>query len=255
MLQRHQRLDDSTNDSTNVDPTDLRTPTPNSARTRRSFARWPTPKRTGSPPPWAKASCSSKTPRAGRSGSRISGDDAFALSDTFGIPREQIQEWAAEAGLTVDTDRFAELLQEQRDRARAARKKVEVGLEAGAVPPTEFVGYHETQAETPIALVLDEGSEQLEAAEEGQAVRVFLDRTPFYAEGGGQVGDQGLIRTDTGMVRVTDTVPAGGHATMHLGTVESGEVRPARSPTPRSTWAAVMRPRAPTPPRTSCTGR
>ncbi|HEY5859990.1 MAG TPA: alanine--tRNA ligase, partial [Actinomycetota bacterium] len=68
-------------------------------------------------------------------GSRISGDDAFALSDTFGIPREQIQEWAAEAGLTVDTDRFAELLQEQRDRARSARKKVEVGLEAGAVPP------------------------------------------------------------------------------------------------------------------------
>ncbi|HVD70920.1 MAG TPA: alanine--tRNA ligase [Actinomycetota bacterium] len=161
-------------------------------------------------------------------GSRISGDDAFALSDTFGIPREQIQEWAAEAGLTVDTDRFAELLQEQRDRARAARKKVEVGLEAGAVPPTEFVGYHETQAETPIALVLGEGSEQLEAAEEGQAVRVFLDRTPFYAEGGGQVGDQGLIRTDTGMVRVTDTVPAGGHATMHLGTVESGEIRPGQ---------------------------
>ena len=161
-------------------------------------------------------------------GSRISGDDAFALSDTFGIPREQIQEWAAEAGLTVDTDRFAELLQEQRDRARAARKKVEVGLEAGAVPPTEFVGYHETQAETPIALVLDEGSEQLEAAEEGQAVRVFLDRTPFYAEGGGQVGDQGLIRTDTGMVRVTDTVPAGGHATMHVGTVESGEIRPGQ---------------------------
>ena len=157
-------------------------------------------------------------------GARISGDDAFALSDTFGIPREQIQEWAAEAGLTVDMDRFADLLQEQRERARRARKKLEVGLEAGAVPPTEFVGYAEDEADAPIALLLDDESQELPVAEEGQQVRVFLGRTPFYAEGGGQVGDQGLIRTDTGLVRVTDTVPAGGHSIMHLGTVESGEV-------------------------------
>ena len=76
-------------------------------------------------------------------GSRISGDDAFALSDTFGIPREQIEEWASEGGLSVDLDRFEQLLGEQRDRARQARKKVEVGLETGAVPPTEFVGYRD----------------------------------------------------------------------------------------------------------------
>ena len=158
-------------------------------------------------------------------GTRISGDDAFTLSDTFGIPREQIQEWAAEAGLTVDMDRFSALLQEQRERARSARKKVEIGLEAGAVPPTEFVGYEQTDAESPIALILDEDAQLLESAQEGEAVRVFLDRTPFYAEGGGQVGDQGLIRTETGAVRILDTVPAGGHASMHLGTVESGEIR------------------------------
>ena len=162
-------------------------------------------------------------------GSRISGDDAFALSDTFGIPREQIEEWASEGGLSVDLDRFEELLGEQRGRARQARKKVEVGLETGAVPPTEFVGYGDLQAESPIALLLDEGSVELEVAEEGQSVRLFLDRTPFYAEGGGQVGDQGVIRTETGAVRVTDTVPAGGHASMHVGVVESGEVRAGQS--------------------------
>jgi alanyl-tRNA synthetase len=158
-------------------------------------------------------------------GSRISGDDAFALSDTFGIPREQIEEWASEGGLTVDLDRFEQLLGEQRERARQARKKVEVGLETGAVPPTEFVGYRDLQAESPVALLLDDSSGQLEVAEEGQGVRLFLDRTPFYAEGGGQVGDQGVIRTETGSVRVTDTVPAGGHASMHIGLVTSGEVR------------------------------
>jgi alanyl-tRNA synthetase len=163
--------------------------------------------------------------KAHAEGSRISGDDAFSLSDTFGIPREQIVEWASEGGLTVDLDRFEQLLGEQRDRARQARKKVEVGLETGAVPPTGFVGYRDLQAESPVALLLDDSSGQLEVAEEGQAVRLFLDRTPFYAEGGGQVGDQGIIRTETGSVRVTDTVPAGGHASMHIGVVTSGEVR------------------------------
>jgi alanyl-tRNA synthetase len=167
--------------------------------------------------------------KARAEGSRISGDDAFALSDTFGIPREQIEEWANEGGLAVDLDRFEQLLGEQRERARQARKKVEVGLETGAVPPTEFVGYGDLQAESPIALLLDDASGQLEVAEEGQAVRLFLDRTPFYAEGGGQVGDQGVIRTETGSVRVTDTVPAGGHASMHLGVVTSGEVRAGQS--------------------------
>ena len=102
--------------------------------------------------------------------STISGADAFALSDTFGIPREQIEEWAAEAGLTVDVDGFAELLQAQRERARNARKKIEVGLEAGAVPATEFVGYQQAEAEAPISLLLDDASEQLDGSR-GRAAR------------------------------------------------------------------------------------
>src|SRR5436305_641094 len=75
----------------------------------------------------------------------VRGDDAFKLSDTFGFPVELTMELAADAGLSVDEDRFRELLQEQRDRARAAAKKVAVGLDTGAVPPTTFVGYEQTE--------------------------------------------------------------------------------------------------------------
>jgi alanyl-tRNA synthetase len=159
---------------------------------------------------------------------RLSGDVAFKLSDTFGFPIELTAELAEGAGLAVDRVRFEELLDEQRERSRKDAKKVAVGLDAGAVPPTEFVGYQQTEAETPIGLLLSDDNEELTVAEEGQLVRVFLPRTPFYAEGGGQIGDQGLIRTATGTVRVTDTQSAGGHAIMHLGVVESGEVQPGQ---------------------------
>jgi alanyl-tRNA synthetase len=155
----------------------------------------------------------------------VRGEDAFKLSDTFGFPVELTIELAADAGLSVDEDRFRELLQEQRDRARAAAKKVEVGLDTGAVPPTTFVGYEQPDAESPIGLLLADDNAQLEVAEEGQPVRLFLARTPFYAEGGGQVGDRGLIRTATGSVRVTDTQKAGDLSIVHEGIVESGEVR------------------------------
>jgi alanyl-tRNA synthetase len=156
---------------------------------------------------------------------RISGDAAFKLHDTFGFPIELLEEIAADEGLSVDTDRFAALLEEQRDRARAAAKKVDVGLEAGAIPATEFVGYREHEAGSPVALLLGEDNAELDAAEEGERVRIFLERTPFYPEGGGQVGDQGQIRTDTGTVHVIDTVPAGDGGIVHEGVVISGEVR------------------------------
>src|SRR5947208_4697347 len=161
---------------------------------------------------------------------RISGDAAFKLHDTFGFPIELLEEIAADEGLSVDTDRFAVLLEEQRHRARTAAKKVEIGLEAGAVPATEFVGYREHEAESPVSLLLGEDNAQLAAAEEGERVRLFLERTPFYAAGGGQVGDRGTIRTDTGSVRVVDTVPAGERGIVHEGVVASGEVR-AHQPT------------------------
>jgi alanyl-tRNA synthetase len=156
---------------------------------------------------------------------RVRGDDAFKLSDTFGFPLQLTEELAAEAGLSVDTDRFAELLEEQRSRARDAARKVPIGLDAGS-PPSTFVGYDHLDSEGTIVSLLDPEFRELQSAEEGQDVRVFLDRTPFYAEGGGQVGDRGLIRTPSGVIRVTDTVPAGDRSIVHTGVVESGEVRP-----------------------------
>jgi alanyl-tRNA synthetase len=158
---------------------------------------------------------------------RLDGDVAFQLSDTFGFPLQLTQELAAEAGLDVDTDRFNELLEQQKRRSRDAAKKVPIGLEASGVPPSEFVGYTSLDAEGNVTALLDGTSRELEAAEEGQEVRVFLDVTPFYPEGGGQIGDHGVIRTDTGVVRVTDAQWAG-PAIMHVGTVESGEVRPGQ---------------------------
>ena len=157
---------------------------------------------------------------------RITGEDAFKLSDTFGFPLQLTQELAGEAGLTVDTDRFAQLLEEQRGRARDAAKKVPIGLDAGAAPPSTFVGYEHLDADGTIVSLLDPEFRELPGAEEGEHVRVFLDRTPFYAEGGGQVGDRGLIRTPSGLIRVIDTVPAGDRSIVHTGVVESGEVRP-----------------------------
>ncbi len=157
---------------------------------------------------------------------RVTGDDAFKLSDTFGFPLQLTEELAAEAGLTVDSDRFGQLLEEQRSRARAAAKKVPIGLDAGAAPPSAFVGYDHLESDGTVISLLDPEFRELSAAEEGQEVRVFLDRTPFYAEGGGQIGDRGLIRTPSGVIRVTDTVPAGDRSIVHTGVVESGEVRP-----------------------------
>ncbi len=155
---------------------------------------------------------------------RFSGDDAFQLKDTFGFPLELTLELAEDAGLTVDTDRFDELLREQRERSRRDAKKVPIGLDSGAVPPTEFVGYEQPEAEGPVVALLDRENRELDVAEEGQEVRIFLARTPFYAEAGGQVGDQGEIRTQTGSIRVLDTQWAGPDAIMHVGVVGTGEV-------------------------------
>jgi alanyl-tRNA synthetase len=158
-------------------------------------------------------------------GSTVAGDEVFKLFDTFGFPPQLTEELLADRGLDADMERFTVLMDEQRERARRAAKKVEVGVEAGAVPPTEFVGYDRPEAEAEIAALLDADNVQLDVAEEGQEVRVFLARTPFYAEAGGQVGDRGQIRTHTGSVRVRDTLWAGPTAIMHVGEVESGEIR------------------------------
>ena len=186
----------------------------------------------------------------------LPGDEAFKLSDTFGFPLQLTEELAAEAGLEVDVDRFTELLEEQRARARGAAKRVPIGVESGAVPPTEFVGYQHLDADGQIVAMLDADNRELPVAEEGEDVRVFLNVTPFYAEGGGQIGDHGIDphgdRRD----------PRGGRA---VGRSERDHARRARGvgrgpqraggARRRSIRSGARRPRAPTRPRTSSTGR
>ncbi|MDP9343983.1 MAG: alanine--tRNA ligase, partial [Actinomycetota bacterium] len=161
----------------------------------------------------------------GASGGRLPGDVAFRLHDTHGFPLELTMELAADHGLEVDTNRFAELMEEQRRRAQDAARRVGAGSESFGAPETEFVGYERLEEEGHVLALLGPGGEELDVAAEGQDVRVFLDRTPFYAESGGQVGDTGAIRTAGGTVRVRDAQWAGPRSIVHIGRVESGEVR------------------------------
>ena len=158
----------------------------------------------------------------------LSGDVVFKLHDTFGFPKELTRELLEDAGLTIDEERFDTLMAEQRDRARRAAKKGHVQEELAEVVssagPTEFLGYQTLEAEGRLLAVLLDG-ERVEAAEEGQDVRLVLDRTPFYAESGGQVADHGYVRTGGGLIRVVDAQWGPGHVIVHAGVVQSGEVR------------------------------
>jgi len=156
------------------------------------------------------------------------GQAAFLYHDTYGFPVELTAELAEEQGLEVDTAAFERLMAEQRERARAAvkggrdeRALVEVAREAGR---TDFLGYEQLRAEGSITGLVRAGS-RVEAAAESDEAEVVLDRTPFYAEGGGQVGDTGVLRSSTGELRVEDTVPGPGESIVHRGRVTRGEVR------------------------------
>ncbi|MFM8971839.1 MAG: alanine--tRNA ligase [Actinomycetota bacterium] len=164
----------------------------------------------------------------------ISGDDAFFLHDTLGFPIDLTREVAEEQGRAVDLDAFAVRMAEQRARARAAAEEAgaargtplevlrEIVDEGG---PTEFTGRREATANARIVALLADG-ERTGAAAEGAVVDVVLDRTPFYAESGGQVGDTGTLTTAAGAILdVTDTrsgLP--GQLVVHEARVRIGSV-------------------------------
>jgi alanyl-tRNA synthetase len=156
----------------------------------------------------------------------ISGEDAFRLYDTYGFPIDLTIELAQERGLSVDTARFDELMLQQRERAREARKALGdlawEGIDFGADnAPTEFVGYDgETVAQAKITAIVV-GGELQGSIKSGDNGIVVLDRTPFYAEMGGQVGDKGEI-TGAGSFEVSDTQRTKGGKYLHHGTVRSG---------------------------------
>lgn len=159
----------------------------------------------------------------------LSGAAAFRLHDTFGFQEQLTSELAAEEGLRVDLEEFSRLMEEQRRRAQLAAKRGDVaegglGVLAQAAGPTEFVGYEHVRSGARVVGLLVDG-EPAPVAPEGATVRLLLDRTPFYAEGGGQVGDAGAVRTPSGVVEIATTRPGPGGVSVHEGVVRSGEVR------------------------------
>ncbi|GAA4686430.1 alanine--tRNA ligase [Phytohabitans rumicis] len=163
----------------------------------------------------------------------LSGDQAFQLHDTYGFPIDLTLEIAAEQGLQVDQEGFRRLMADQRARAKAdahARKTGHADLSAyrGALDdggPVQFTGYEEVTREARVRSLLSAGGTPLQAAGEGEQIELVLDVTPFYAEGGGQQPDYGLITVGDGQVEVYDVQQPIPGLIVHKARVVRGEVR------------------------------
>ena len=163
---------------------------------------------------------------------RMSGDDVFKLHDTYGFPFDLTLEMAREVGLEVDESGFTRLMKEQRDRAKAdsrAKKSGHTDLSeykkiVDASGATEFVGYTQVETESRVNAILVDGV-GTKSAQAGDDVEIILDRTPFYAEGGGQLADGGTITLSDGTVVEIDDVqtPVPG-VSIHRGRVLSGSI-------------------------------
>ena len=156
----------------------------------------------------------------------FSGADAFRLYDTFGFPIDLTMEMAADEGLSVDENAFQKLMQEQKERAREARKALGdlgwAGVEFGKdVPATEFVGYDHSECDAKIVAIVADEELREEAAAGAEAV-VVLDQSPFYAEMGGQVADHGTITADGVVFTVADVQKNKGGKFMHYGRLAQG---------------------------------
>ena len=140
----------------------------------------------------------------------FSGDNAFTLNDTYGFPLDLTKEILAERGMQVDEERFRQLMQEQRERARSARKDAGAdawkgeGSAASGLEETVFTGYTQMEGEGKVTAIIQNG-QRVDSAAEGAEVSVVLDATPFYGEGGGQVGDTGILEAEGVSVDVVDT--------------------------------------------------
>ncbi|MEU4213623.1 alanine--tRNA ligase [Streptomyces sp. NPDC026206] len=165
-------------------------------------------------------------------GTVLAGDKAFLLHDTWGFPIDLTLEMAAEQGLSVDQDGFRRLMKEQRERAKADAKAKKTGHAdlsayrevADTAGETDFTGYALTENEATIVGLLVDGVSS-PAASEGDEVEVVLDRTPFYAEGGGQLADSGRIRLDNGaVIEIRDVQKPVPGVSVHKGVVQVGEV-------------------------------
>ncbi|MBR1534060.1 MAG: alanine--tRNA ligase [Ruminococcus sp.] len=157
----------------------------------------------------------------------LSGEDAFKLNDTFGFPIDLTREILEEKGIQVDIERFHELMLLQKQRSRKARKNagadawVSDSVDLGDIAATEFVGYTEDECEAKVLAIVKNG-ERVERAQEGDAVVIVLDKTPLYAESGGQVADTGEIVAGDCSVDVDDVKKDPSGIFMHACEITTG---------------------------------
>lgn len=170
---------------------------------------------------------SGKAKREGRT--VIGGQDAFKLYDTYGFPFDLTEDFASEHGLSVDREGFDHAMEEQRDRARAARQDTEsMNVQGGPLGEmtdrSEFVGYNELLTTAKVVAIVHH-QERVDGVGTGEECRIILDRTPFYAESGGQVSDTGWLSNESVKVRIegVSKAPHGQHV-LH-GHIETGVLR------------------------------
>jgi len=161
----------------------------------------------------------------------LSGEDAFKLYDTYGFPTDLTEEILAEKGFTIDHAGFGVCMQEQKEKARKARKVTNyMGADVTvyeSIDPsvtTEFVGYDRLIHDSKVTVLTTE-SELVEALTDGEIGTVFVEETPFYATMGGQCGDIGVIETADGIFEVKDTVKLLGGKVGHIGVVTKGMIK------------------------------
>jgi alanyl-tRNA synthetase len=165
---------------------------------------------------------------AARSSGEIPGADAFRLYDTYGFPVDLTADMARERGMSVDMAGFESAMERQREQARAASKFASTGVLpaelASQLPATEFRGYLELESEDlKVLAILREGA-PVQALEAGEHGILILERTPFYAESGGQVGDHGLLSNASTRFSVRDTQKLGGVFHGHVGHLTQGRI-------------------------------
>ena len=159
-----------------------------------------------------------------KDGDILSGEAAFKLYDTYGFPLDLTADITRERGIAIDEAEFDEHMQAQRERARDAGKfDVDYSSVIQVESPTEFIGYEQLEEEGVTIDALYQDGNPVDSLAEGMEGVVVLDRTPFYAEGGGQVGELGEIRTASGVFEVQDTKKSG-QAIIHYGVVTMGKV-------------------------------
>jgi alanyl-tRNA synthetase len=163
---------------------------------------------------------------AGLSGDTIPGNVVFQLYDTFGFPTDLTADVARERGLKVDMDGFEAAMNAQRDRGRAAAKfSASLGQRVHTKGRVEFLGYERTRDSGQVVALFDAEGREAGVLKSGDTGIVVLDRTPFYAESGGQVGDAGLLEAAGIRFEVQDT-QASGDQHLHVGRVVAGEIHP-----------------------------